>query len=69
MNEFKACFEGSATEYTHDDSIDKYKRRIPLFKTCFESLEDEPSPDFVRNCWFICQGYQFNRISPLWDGD
>ena len=35
MNELKNCYEGGPSLYTRDKFLTKYKRRIPLFKTCF----------------------------------
>lgn len=52
--ELKSCYDGPPDKYVKDDLLKKYRRRIPLLKTCLENIGDKITPDFLKNCWFVC---------------
>lgn len=69
ISELKNCYEGAPDKFVVDQLLNKYKRRIPLYKTCFQNIGDSLTPEFIKKCWFICQSFKFNKISPVFDGD
>ena len=47
-------------------ALDKYKRRIPFIKKCFENID---RADFMQDCHFICRQFNYIGLSPFFDGD
>lgn len=47
----------------------KYKRRIPLIKRCYDSINEGGGFDFMKSCWFVCQSFNWNKMSPFFEGD
>lgn len=64
----KDCYDSSpkATYIQKNTFLDKYKRRIPLVKKCFQNLE---SSEFMKHCWFLCQSFHWNKINPIFEGE
>jgi hypothetical protein len=62
------CFEtpGENLNFPAQNFLVKYKRRIPFIKKCFDNLEAD---DVMKYCWFICNKYEFLKISPFFDGN
>lgn len=58
--EIRNCYEGNPEKMEQDKILTKYKRRIPLIKTCFQNMGETLDQNFVKNCWFLCQGFKFN---------
>jgi hypothetical protein len=47
----------------------KYKRRIPLIKRCYDSINEGGGFDFMKSCWFVCSSFNWNKMSPFFEGD
>ena len=67
--QYQACFEtdGAVFEFPFRTFMTKYLRRIPIIKKCLSSLTDKKS--FYKNCWMICEQYQYYTFSTFFDGD
>lgn len=67
--QYQACFEtdGQVFEFPFKTFLTKYLRRIPIIKKCLSSLTDKKS--FYKNCWMLCEQYQYYTFSSFFDGD
>lgn len=68
--QYVQCFEtdGNLYNFPFQNFLVKYKRRIPFFKRCFQSVVGE-DPAYMKNCWFICNKFSLMRINGIFDGD
>ena len=66
--QYTQCFETDSQVYNFPfrNFLEKYKRRIPLIKECYASLD---KPDFMDKCWFICNNYKFFGLDSFFNGD
>lgn len=66
--QYTQCFEtnGKVFNFPFRNFLVKYKRRIPLFQSCFDALGKK---DFMTKCWFLCSKYKLLGFNPIFDGD
>ena len=66
--QYVQCFEtdGKVFSFPFHNFLVKYKRRIPLYQSCFAALGKK---DFMTKCWFICSKYKLLGFNPIFDGD
>lgn len=67
MFKVKDCYDssGQANWVPGLSFLEKYLRRIPLLEKCFKNIEG----GVMKHCWFVCKSYNWNKISPLFEGD
>lgn len=68
LMQYVQCYETDAKVFTFpfQNFLIKSKRRIPLIKACFESLETK---DYMNKCWFICNKYTVFSQNWFFDSD
>ena len=66
--QYTQCYETDSKVYIFPfkNFLEKYKRRIPLIKSCYESLDKN---DFMERCWFLCDQYKFFGLDDFFAGD
>ena len=69
--EIKNCFDSDPRTTIHpiEGFLIKYKRRVPFFLKCFTNLTDGGGVDFLKVCWFLCKSFNWNKMSPVFEGD
>lgn len=67
----KNCYDSDpkVTNERVDGILTKYKRRVILLKRCYDSIENGGGANFLKYCWFICQTFHWNKMSPIFEGD
>lgn len=69
--QIKNCYDSDPKLVTQpiEGFLVKYKRRIPLLKKCYSSINDGGGADFMKSCWFLCKSFNWNKMSPVFEGD
>ena len=66
--QYVACFETNARPLPlpYPNFLTKYRRRIGIIQRCLANID---TPNFINNCWFICNKFSLHGISNFWDGE
>lgn len=71
MLQIKNCFDSDAksASFQMESILLKYKRRIPLIRKCYKNINDSAGFGFMKECWFLCASFNWNKTSPFFEGD
>lgn len=69
--QFKNCYDSDPRLVTQplEGFLIKYKRRIPLIRKCYANVNGSGGVGFMKDCWFLCRSFNWNKISPVFEGD